>query len=91
MTPPKYIAMTRDQLRRLAENAVRAGILPGDRAVPFSSTFPAENGCSLCGQPLGDVPAFRLMSRDGTFVLHAQCFSAWIDVVVEPSLPLDTT
>ena len=77
---------TRDELRRRAEHAVHAGTLPGDFAVPFSTTTdaPADTRCQLCAQPLGDVPAFRLLSPEHVAPLHAQCFSAWIDVVFEP-------
>ena len=70
-------------VRRLARHAVRAGALPNDPALAFSPTFPAERGCSLCGQPFGKVLATRLISADGMFVLHDQCFRAWADVVSE--------
>ena len=77
---------TRGELRRLASDAVRAGRLPGDAAVPFSSTIDMDVACSLCGEPLGLYPAFRLLGPQGAAVLHAGCFSAWIDVVVEPTM-----
>ena len=74
-----------DELRRLAADAVQAGRLPSDPSVPFAATVRADNPCSLCGEPLTAAPAFRLLSADHTFVLHTDCFSAWIYVVVEPT------
>ena len=77
--------MTREERRKLAEAAVRAGALPSDPAVPFSATTDviAETPCELCEQPLGDAPAFTLICADLAFLMHAECFSAWIDVVVD--------
>jgi hypothetical protein len=74
--------VNRDDLISLAASAVRAGALPRDRAVPASSTVPADLTCSLCHEALGSAPAFRLRSDGSAFLLHAECFSAWIDVVV---------
>jgi hypothetical protein len=46
--------------------------------------MPADLMCALCGEPLGTPPAFTLLHRGTAFLLHAPCFSAWIDVVVTP-------
>ena len=80
---------TPDGLRRLADVAVRAGELPGD-ALTLSSTVAArpDTACSLCTLPLGHDPVFSLEAgRDGGTLLHAGCFSAWLDVVVTPTPP----
>ena len=75
---------TRDQLRQLAAEAVRAGELPDDPAVAFSSRLPSDTACTLCAEALGDAPAFGLADPERVSVLHTECFSAWIDVVVTP-------
>lgn len=89
-TGRKVHGVKREQVRRLAAAAVRAGALPSDPAVPTSSTVPEDLTCSLCGEPLGRAPAFRLRSRETAFLLHAECFSAWIDIdVVVVAQPRD--
>jgi hypothetical protein len=77
--------VNRTDLLRLAASAVRAGALPSDPTVPASSTMPRDLTCALCGEALGTAPAFTLLARGTAFLLHAPCFSAWIDVVVTPS------
>ena len=76
--------VTREERLRLAETAVRGGTLPTDPGVPFSSIYAGDSACSLCGERLGHVPAFRLVTP-GRVLLDAECFSTWIDVVVTPS------
>ena len=74
------------ELRHLADIAVRAGTLPSDPAVPFLPTLNVslDVACSLCGELFGPAPVFRLIDAD-VILLHGQCFSAWIDVVVTPT------
>ena len=80
---------TRDELLRLATEAVRAGRLPSDPDVPFAPTLRWDGVCSLCAEPLGDAPTFRLFEPDRYFLLHGHCFSAWVEEVVEPTLGAD--
>ena len=80
--------MEHAELRRLADLGVHAGTLPSDPAPPFLSTVNVahDTRCSLCGEVLGLAAGFRLIEPERVFVLHTPCFSAWIDVVVEPKL-----
>lgn len=49
----------------------------------MSLTIPAARSAERCW---GSLQAFRLIEPERVFVLHTPCFSAWIDVVVEPKL-----
>ena len=76
--------MTQRELSRLIELA-RAGDLPSDPSVLASTVEPRENTtCSLCTQSLGHERAFELRTGDRIVLLHRQCFSAWLEVVVVP-------
>ena len=72
-------------LCRLADVAVSAGTLPGDPDIPMLIIEDRPDAmCSLCAEPLGRESVFELRGEQ-TGLLHALCFSAWVDVVVTPT------
>ena len=69
------------ELRPLAEASVLAGMLPSDPRIPASIVKERRDAvCSLCRKPLGGESVFQIGGEQAV-LLHALCFSAWVDVV----------
>lgn len=68
-------------VRRVVQDKIADGRLPGDRAGSVSATNGTDEGCSVCSEPVSlEEVLYRLAhARLGRFVFHATCFAIWRD------------